>query len=64
MKFDKLLKCKYCGRDMTEDDIDHDYRGRVIAVYNICDCGASCIQENNNGFIIKHWYKEEENGIL
>lgn len=60
MKIEHNLICQYCGKSMTEDDVDRDYRGRVKAVYNICDCGASCIQENNNGFIIKHWYKEDE----
>lgn len=60
MKFIRDIECKYCGRVMFEDDIDRDYKGRIEAIYNICDCGAMCYQEKVQGFVKKTWYKENE----
>lgn len=42
-KYTKEMKCKFCGHDMTLDDIDYNFEGNQDD-YLICPhCGSSCI---------------------
>lgn len=61
MGFTRDIECKYCGKTMFEDDVDRDYSGKVVAIYSVCDCMATCTQEKVNGFVKKIWYKEGVN---